>query len=206
MKDFFGGLAPRADEGSVYALRRKELIESIKTEFSHIQQGIVVLFGAFEQGSERFRQDKTFFYYTGVNEPGTALVIDLSGKSTLYIPNCFEKRAQWLVLPEALIKRDAKVLRVDAVELLGDECAGYELNPYFSEHEYAHMIARIKDVVARGGSLCTTAPDNGYEHLSTRFILGHLHKFIPELHKSIVDVSEFVAAARRIPIRPQLIC
>jgi len=124
-------------------------------------------------------------------------VIDLSGKSTLYIPNCFEKRAQWLVLPEALIKRDAKVLRVDAVELLGDECAGYELNPYFSEHEYAHMIARIKDVVARGGSLCTTAPDNGYEHLSTRFILGHLHKFIPELHKSIVDVSEFVAAARR---------
>lgn len=197
MKDFFGGLAPRTDQGSVYALRRKDLIESIKTEFPQIHEGVVVLFGAFEQGSERFKQDKTFFYYTGVNEPGTALVIDLSGKSTLYIPNCFEKRTQWMILPEALVKRDAKALHVDAIELLGDECVGYELHPYFSEDEYAHMIALIKNVVANKGSLFTAAPNNSYAHISSRFILGHLQKFIPELHKSIVDVSELIAAARR---------
>jgi len=195
--DFFGGLAPRADQSSVYTLRRKDLIESIKTELSYTNKGIVLLLAAFEQGSERFRQDKTFFYYTGINEPGAALVIDLNGKSTLYLPNCFEKRAQWMTLPEALVKRDAKALRVDAVELLGDECQGYELNPYFSAHEYAHMITLVKDVIADGGSLFTTSPDNGHEYLSTRFTLDHLQKFIPDLSQSITDVSSLVAAARR---------
>src|SRR5438552_6088148 len=130
--DFFGGLAPRMDESVLYATRRKELIEAIKNDFSHAQ-GVVVLFAAFEHGSEKFKQDKTFYYYTGLNEPGAVMVIDLNGKSTLYLPNYFEKRAQWMALPEALIKRDPKGLRVDVVELLGDECAGYELHTRFSE-------------------------------------------------------------------------
>jgi Xaa-Pro aminopeptidase len=195
--DFFGGLASRADDGSVYALRRKELIESIKTELSQHSNGIVVLFAAFESGSERFKQDKTFYYYTGINEPGAVLIIDLSGKSTLYLPNYFEKRAQWMVLPEALIKRDAKALYVDAVELLGDECAGYELNPRFSEHEYANMIILMKNIINNGGSLFSAIPDNGYEYISTRVTLDYLQKFISELSQSLVDISTFIAAARR---------
>lgn len=195
--DFFGGLAPRADETSVHSLRRKELIESIKLTFPQVSEGVVVLLAAFEQGSERFRQDKTFFYYTGVTEPGTALVIDLTGKSTLYIPNCFEKRAQWMTLPEALVNRDAKALSVDAVELLGDECEGYELNPYFSASEYAHMITRMSNVIAKGGSVFATAPGNGHEYLYARFAFDHLQKFIPELQKSVVDVSAMIASSRR---------
>ena len=194
--DFFGGLAPRTDKAPMYSVRRKELIEAIKSEFG-IQDGIVVLFAAFEQGNERFRQDKTFYYYAGINEPGTALVIDMNGKSTLYIPNCFEKRAQWMTLPEALVKRDAKALGFDAVELLGDECVGYEFNPYFSEHEYAHMLALMKNVMASGGSFFATAPNNGHEYINSRFILDHLQKFIPELQKSVVDISPLIAISRR---------
>lgn len=197
ISDFFGGLAPRTDKLSVYSLRRKELIESIKSEFSHKEKSAVVLFAAFEQSSERFRQDKTFYYYTGVNEPGAALVIDMAGKSTLYLPNCFEKRAQWMTLPSALINRDAKALGVDAVELLGAECAGYELNPYFSPEEYEHMIALMKNVIAHEGSLFTTAPQNGHEYLHARFTFDHLQKFIPEVQKSVVDVSACIAVSRR---------
>src|SRR5438309_6599493 len=195
--DFFSGLAPRTSETSVHPLRRKELIESIKLAFPQHSDGMVVLLGGFEQAAERFRQDKTFYYYTDVTEPGTALVIDFTGKSTLYIPNCFEKRAQWMTLPPALVSRDAKALGVDAVELLGDECQGYELNPYFSAHEYAHMIALMKSVIARGGSIFTTAPDNGHEYLHARFTFDHLQKFIPELQKSVVDISPFIASGRR---------
>jgi Xaa-Pro aminopeptidase len=195
--DFFGGLAPRADETSVHPLRRKELIESIKLQFPQITDGIVVLFAAFEQGSERFRQDKTFYYYTDVVEPGTVLVIDMAGKSTLYIPNCFTKRAQWMTLPVALINRDAKALGVDAVELLGDECVGYEMNSYFSAQEYAHMITLMKNVIARGGSIFSTSPDNGHEYLHARFTFDHLQKFIPEVQKSVVDISPIIASSRR---------
>jgi Xaa-Pro aminopeptidase len=197
LSDFFGGLAPQADEASVHQLRRKELIAAVKTSFPHVTHGMVVLYAAFEQSVERFRQDKTFYYYTGITEPGTALVIDLDGKSTVYIPNCFTKRAQWMTLPGALVNRDAKALSVDAIELLGDECEGYELNPYFSEHEYAHMIARMKDVINQGGSLFAAAPNNGHEYIQTRFIFDHLQKFIPDVQKSIVDISSIIAADRR---------
>ena len=197
ISDFFGGLAPRTDKTLVYSLRRKELVESIKSGFPQKQNDVIVLFAAFEQGNERFRQDKTFYYYTGVNEPGTVLVIDMTGKATLYIPNCFEKRAQWMTLPPALVNRDAKALGVDAVELLGDECAGYELNPYFSADEYAHMISLMKSVVAGGGSFFTTAPNNGHEYLHARFTFDHLQKFILEVQKSVVDISTYIAANRR---------
>jgi Xaa-Pro aminopeptidase len=194
--DFFGGLAPRMDESSLYASRRKELIENIKNDFPHAQ-GVVILFAAFEQGSEKFKQDKTFYYYTGLNEPGTVLVIDFHAQATLYIPNYLEKRSQWIDLPEALIKRDPKGLRVDAVEFLGNECPGYELNPYFSEHEYAHMISFITNIMKHSGSLFTTIPDNSYEYISPRVTLDRLQKFIPGLSKSLIDISPFIAAARR---------
>ncbi len=195
--DFFGGLAPHVEQGSVYKLRRKELVEYIKAQFPENSTGIVVLWAAFEYGAERFRQDKTFFYYTGIVEPGAVLVVDLHEKSTLFIPNCFEKRAQWMVLPEALIKRDAKALHMDAIELLGDECAGYELNSYFSKSEYVHMITLFEDVIKRGGSLFTTAPDNGHEYINTRFIIDHLQKFIPEISSAIIDISAIIARSRR---------
>jgi Xaa-Pro aminopeptidase len=195
--DFFGGLAPRTNQAPICPLRRKELIEAIRLQFPLISDGIVVLFAAFEQGSERFRQDKAFYYYTDIVEPGTVLVLDLAGKSTLYIPNCFEKRAQWMTLPPALVNRDAKALGFDVIELLGDECQGYELNPYFSAQEYAHMITLMKNVIARGGSIFTTAPDNGHEYLHARFTFDHLQKFIPELQKSIVDISLLIASSRR---------
>lgn len=197
ISDFFGGLAPRTDSTSMYSLRRKDLIEAIKTTFPQVSEGIVVLFAAFEQCNERFRQDKTFYYYTGMNEPGTALVIDLKGKSTLYLPNCFEKRAQWMTLPTALTNHDVKALGVDAVELLGDECAGYELNPYFAEHEYAHMIALMKNVIHNNGSLFTTAPNNGHEYLHARFTFDHLQKFIPDVQQSLIDISPLIASSRR---------
>jgi Xaa-Pro aminopeptidase len=194
--DFFGGLAPRTDDSSVYASRRKELVDAVKTKFPK-HTGLVVLFAAFEQSCERFKQDKTFYYYTGINEPGAVLTIDMNGKSTLYFPNYFTKRAQWMVLPEALIKQDAKALQVDAVELLGDECAGYELNPYFSENEYAHMIALLKNSVAQGQSLFTATPGNGYEYVSTRMVLDYLQKFIPEITEKTINISFLIAAARR---------
>ena len=195
--DFFGGLAPRTNQAVMHSLRRKDLIDAIKHAFPSQAEGVVILFGEFEQGTERFRQDKTFYYYTDIIEPGTALVIDLSGKSTLYIPYCFEKRSQWLTLPQALIDRDAKALGFDGIELLGEECEGYSLNPYFSQHEYMHMIALVQNVIAKGGSIFTTAPDNGYEYVHARLMQNHLAKFIPELEKSIVDISSFVAASRR---------
>ena len=61
--NFFGNLAPQTDMQSLYKTRRKELITAIQQKYAG-KAGAVLLFAAFETGSERFRQDKTFYYYS----------------------------------------------------------------------------------------------------------------------------------------------
>src|SRR5689334_8773002 len=99
--DFFGNLGTETDQRDIYKKRRQELVSEIKEQHSHVSSGVIILFAAYEMGCERFRQDKTFFYYSGINEPGTVLVIDLDAHATLYIPHCFEQRSQWLSIPQA---------------------------------------------------------------------------------------------------------
>ncbi len=196
--DFFGGLgSSQQDEHSLYKTRRKELVSAIKEQHSHITKGAVVLFAAFETGSQRFRQDKTFYYYTGITEPGTAVVIELDGKTTLYRPHCYAKRTQWMEIPQALVEGNAKTLGVDECAFLGNECDGYGIDSYFSFHEYEHMLAYIKAIVEHNGSLFTTLPDNGHEYLTTRLVINHLQTFIPNVQTCIVDISSIVARNRR---------
>jgi Xaa-Pro aminopeptidase len=194
--NFFGNLAPQTDMQSLYKTRRKELITAIQQKYTG-KAGAVLLFAAFETGPERFRQDKTFYYYTGINEPGTVLVIDMDGKSTLYVPFCFKKRAQWMNVAPAFLAKDAKALGVDACEFLGNECEGYGLDSYFSVHEYENMLTFLKNIVERNDAVFTTLPNNGHEYLTTRLIMNHLQSFIPDIQKHIVDVADIIAAHRR---------
>jgi Xaa-Pro aminopeptidase len=192
--DFFGGLAPRTDYHSIFAARRKELVEAIKIAFPD-RQGVVILFAAFEQGSQAFTQDKTFYYYTGINEPGAVIAVHLDGTSILYLPNYFEKRAQWMVLPQAIMTQDTKALGVDKVELLGNECVGYSLPPYFSQDEYVHMIDFLTTIVQQNDAIFTTHESSYY--LSARIALDHLERYIPSLSRAVCDISTLIAAARR---------
>ena len=73
---------------SLYATRRKELLEQIKDEHAELDNGVVMLIADFENDRAQFWQESSFYYYTGITEPGAVLMVDLSGKSTLYIPNC----------------------------------------------------------------------------------------------------------------------
>jgi Xaa-Pro aminopeptidase len=195
--DFFGGLAPHAEKNSPFVLRRKDLLEAIKTDFSSQDNSIVVMFAGFETEAERFKQDKTFFYYTGLNEPGAALVIAADGKSTLYVPDYFEKRSQWMTVDKALMQKNAKALSVDAVEFLGETCAGYSLDSRFSEREYCFLIARIKEIIDQGGCIYSMAPAQGSAFHNSSTTLDYLARFIPDLPSSLTDISPLVSESRR---------
>lgn len=198
--NFFGEIGQQAQvqDNLIYKSRRNELIQLIKQEHSRITKGVVVLFAAFENDANKFRQDKSFYYYTGINEPGTVLVIDLEGKSTLFVPNCFEKRSQWMDVPHALKTHDAKALTFDSIELLGEECSGYQLYTYFSREEYARVTELVNTIVAQGGTIFTTNPTNGYEYITSRFVLSRIQSTIPKLENSLIDISPLIAQMRRI--------
>jgi Xaa-Pro aminopeptidase len=69
---------------SVYRARRVALA-------AHLEGGVAVLFAAYEPTMEYqdYRQDEDFFYLTGWNEPGAALLVTGEGasyKETLFLP------------------------------------------------------------------------------------------------------------------------
>lgn len=182
---------------SVLKARREQLILSIKERYSECKDGVILLFAGLERETARFRQEKTFYYYTGINEPGVVLMLDLKGKSTLYIPNCFKARSRWMALPNGFISMDAQQLGVDAVEMLGQECRGYGIHSFFSQEEYIHMITCLKSTVANKGTIFTTYPENDFEYVIPRFVIARIATFAPEIVENIIDVSSVIAESRR---------
>src|SRR5438477_11138513 len=114
----FTGSAPQSHETSVYKLHVKDLLSMLAQEFPK-QQGAVVLFGALENGKTDFAQESSFYYLTGITDPGAVAVFNLNGKSTLYVPNHGDTRAAWVHTPVPLIQENAKKLGFDTIASLG---------------------------------------------------------------------------------------
>lgn len=182
---------------SLYATRRKRLLAQIKKTYPSHTSGLIMLAAGFECDRAAFWQESSFYYYTGITEPGVVLLIDLSGKSTLYIPNCGTVREQWMYSPVALTKGNAPMLGVDEVTVLGDQCEGYRLFPFFRSESYGHVLTRLKKLVAEKGTLFTLYPPNEHEYVEQRLVLHRLTTLIGGLSDQMVDISPLVADARR---------
>jgi len=188
----------RAYDYAEHVIRRKNLVEAVKQTHADRTQGVIVLFAGFEPECSRFLQESSFFYYTGICEPGVALIIDLQGSTTLYVPNCGSVRAKWVAAPLELTQKNSAILGVDRVEHLGQQCTGYQIHPFFPRHEYEQIIEALGAVVARGGSMFTLTPDTPHQYIEQRLLLERLKVFIPNLTERLVDISPLVAHMRRI--------
>ena len=65
-----------------YASRRARVAEQIKG-------GALIIFGAPDSDLTKFKQEDSFYYLTGFNEPDAVLLMDTSGdevEETLFIP------------------------------------------------------------------------------------------------------------------------
>jgi len=189
--------SPKKSDISLYVSRIKNLIASIKREHKDASSGVVLLFAGFEGDGELFSQESSFFYLTGIEEPGVVLLVDLKGESTLYVPHCAIDRMQWVHMPIPLTQENAANLGVDTVALLGDACPGYTFHPFFKENEYKQLLARMKQVIDAGGKIFALNPENRHAYVEQRLILERLKNFIPGLASHVVDISPLIAAMRR---------
>src|SRR5208282_5052927 len=96
----------------IYRNRRTALLEKIRAQYPQKKDGALVLFAGFEHDAAPFRQEGSFFYLTGITEPGVALFVELDGKTTLYIPNCGAERAKWVKELIPLTQENAQELGV----------------------------------------------------------------------------------------------
>ena len=85
---------------SPFKERRQELICKLIAKHG---EGIVLLISDLEDHVHNFLQDSTFYYFSGISEPGTFITI-LKDQASLWVPNFKNSRSKWVeseILPNA---------------------------------------------------------------------------------------------------------
>lgn len=185
--------ASSAQDVALFTLRRKDLVQAIQEQYK-TTRGMIVLFAGFESDKNRFRQESTFYYLTGIQEPGVVVTIDMQGKTILYVPNYGTSRSQWVASD---ISHDNPAAHgLDAIKVLGEQCPGYQFNPLCPQKTYNNILTALKDALGDQGNLFVLLPsDNAY--VEQQCILGRFLTWLPELQKNVIDISPFIATLRR---------
>jgi Xaa-Pro aminopeptidase len=177
-----------------YDRRRKELIDTLKKQNPTIKNGAVMLLAGFEDGKHTFRQESSFYYYTGLTEPGLVLIIELSGKSRLFIPAYATPRSDWLVEEVVATKECAQNLSLSEVSYLGKPQQGYEPSLLVGAEQYQDFIAYLKNLIDAGGSLFTYTAVK--KNVVYPMFLMQMRTFLPTLMEHLRDISLPIAAQR----------
>lgn len=181
---------------SVYKARRAELISKIQQEHKKTS-GAIMLCASFEE-HDIFVQESSFYYFTGIKEPGAVCLLDLSGRQKLYIPNCVTERAKWMHGTLTLDQETADMLGFDEITTLGDQCAGYQIYPFSLKKEYASLVDQINAYIASGEVIFTTLPKKPFGYIHQRLLILRLMQWCNDLSQYLVDCSDIIAAMRRI--------
>lgn len=179
-----------------FAERRNSLIEQIKTTHN-TKTGAVLLFAGLEHDRVRFRQDSTFYYFTGIEEPGVALWLTLDGHAKLYIPNFVTPRSTWVKSAVSVVQEAPARLGVDTIEYLGQPCEGYQLYPFFTARGHEQLLKQLSAAVVEKLPIFTVNPQTSYGAVEQRQILQRLGSFLPEIGAQFTDISPLVARLRR---------
>ena len=110
-----------------YRKRRSELMARVK--------GTVFLVSGYEPDYGQFRPDSSFYYYTGLQEPGYILLIDPSGKTQLFVPAFKTSRKDWMV--------EETPRGFDVITPLGEPISGYQANLYAPKNSYSQLGAAL---------------------------------------------------------------
>jgi Xaa-Pro aminopeptidase len=120
----------------LYKERRKQLLHAVQEKGS---EGPILLSAAFEREVHHFRQDSTFYYFTGVTEPGAVCIISPDGKTDLFVPEYKADRSRWLA-DHVCIDGDPQVYGVDTIQALGKPVSGFTLSPFAGQDAYAYVL------------------------------------------------------------------
>ncbi|MBT3456217.1 M24 family metallopeptidase [bacterium] len=183
----------------LYRGRRNRFVELVKQEFSTHNSGTILLFGSCEQERVPFRQEGSFYYLTGLLEPGLILAIDFSGASTLFIPKYKEDRSKWMD-PDALEPsgESADKIGVDETVYLGHDRHGYSASYFFEKENYENLISFLKTRVSKKEPIFTLFPSWTYSIAGQRLLLEAINKFVPGFLPCCKNVLPIVSSMRRV--------
>lgn len=188
----------------VFKNRRKLLLEKIKTNYPNIKQGAILLVSDFENITKKFRQESSFYYLTGIEEPGTFLVINLDGKETLFIPNYEEEREKWVKFAIKPEKKYTEIFGIDDIKLLGEKTETFSFPTFFNQELCENLCENLKKIVENNGTIFSLNFSQPRISIYQKIILNHLNNFVFGLEKTLVDVTNIVASIRRIKSKDEI--
>ncbi|MBL4588096.1 aminopeptidase P family protein, partial [Candidatus Babeliales bacterium] len=180
----------------VYSARRDLLIKKI-SQSKGIKDFVIVLLGGFEDHWYDFRQESSFYYLSGIEEPGSLLCIKSDGSTSLFIPQYPEVRSMWVsgvVLPAKKGSDEALRLGLDEVVYLGDAWSSFSATLLFNEAAYKNIIIALKEYVLAGQDICV-AMDPSSLYVSQNIILPEIKKIV-DIENSI-DISMLIHEMRK---------
>jgi len=182
-----------------YQERRSNVVKAIQKAYPDVKKGFVFFFAAFEDPDIVFRQESTFYYFSGIDIGDLAISIDISNQeSCLYIPNCVEERKKWCGGALEPTSQEAQRFSFGKIETVGQKINGFRLCPYFDKSAYENLLSAISDVIKNNGKIFVLNPNNPCQYFEQRFILNRIKSFLPELTDAkIIDISEIVTKMRR---------
>ncbi len=177
---------------AIYAHRRKALWQSVQSNTG--KRSAIIIFAALEPLRVPFFQDNTFYYLTGIQEPGCVLVIDEQGRSHLYVPQTTIDRSVWLVVsnPDDIDQLSGPYVW----HSLGQADNSYSLSWYAQETCYAELIAVLQEYIAQGVQLVGVNRATQL-HQNQREFLHKISNFLKISVESFADCSDIIGSLRR---------
>lgn len=173
----------------IYAQRRAKLWQSVQERTG--TPSTILIFAALEPSRVPFWQDSTFYYLTGIQEPGWVLCIDEQGTSHLYVPQTTIDRSVWLEVADHDVLDQVSGPYV--WHALGEPEASYSLSWYAPQAAYAQLVTDLQHTVAQGVQVAginrpITLYQNQYEFL---------HKIADYAKIAVGDCSDIIGRMRR---------
>jgi len=178
----------------IFNSRRKSLIDALKEQFKQVQKTAILLFADFENPKFVFRQESSFYYLTGVTEPGAVFVIYFDGdnvEEVLYLPDYGGVREKWVSAVAKPEESDYKTKK------LGDFCKGYFITPLFKKEKYSTLLEDLKQRVDDKTFICTLLDETGGKYFYQRQIYSGLVSSLPQLQKTTINIADIVHEMRK---------
>jgi Xaa-Pro aminopeptidase len=192
----------RINNYSLFKNRRKNFMANVCQENPNVKNGVILLFADFENDRNSFIQESSFFYLTGVNEPGAVLFLYLDGRGVLYIPSYAENRKKWVGVDIEANEQEAKKIGFDEIKFLGNESKGYFIQPIFDKTVYATLLEDLEIFLKEQNSKVFLCSVSNFQKQAFSLLSSNL---LNENY-AISDISKNIHELRRSKCKSEIEC
>lgn len=150
-----GAQAKKAKGAALFTARRKQLVNLLEQRYP--QGGAMLLTADLNPVLDRFLQESTFEYFTGMTATGIVVLIEFGQvtKTTLFLPKFSLNVAQWFPNPIEDVMQNPTKYGIDEIAQLGEVAGSLDVAPYSADNAYVNLIAHLQRIKNCGGKICT---------------------------------------------------